>query len=274
MHVHSFLRSAARAICGASLASALLTQVALSPTTARAQSCEFSLGFAALASAIGPGTVGACLEEIWYDEQGDARQRTTGGVFAWRAADNWTAFTDGFRTWINGPMGLTSRLNTERYSWEVDAGAPGTTLVGTDTTARALDAGAASPTPRPPVNIEFDWFSASVNGVSPHGHHATYVRPGDEVTVRLNATATRDAVFLIDVELYDHQYGRDAERVKLWQTFAPQFPFSANTPVTIEQRFVMPELPPGRYRVHLGIFTEDWQHMMAWNDYAGFIEVV
>ena len=33
----------------------------------------------------------------------------------WRKADNWTAFTDGYRTWINGPSGLQVRLNTEHF---------------------------------------------------------------------------------------------------------------------------------------------------------------
>ena len=37
---------------------------------------------------------------------------------AWRKADNWTAFTDGNRTWINGPYGLADRLNTECSTWE------------------------------------------------------------------------------------------------------------------------------------------------------------
>ena len=37
----------------------------------------------------------------------------------WRKADNWTAFTDGYRTWINGPHGLQARLNTEQFDWEV-----------------------------------------------------------------------------------------------------------------------------------------------------------
>lgn len=38
----------------------------------------------------------------------------------WRKADNWTAFTDGHRTWINGPNGLQQRLNIERFAWEPD----------------------------------------------------------------------------------------------------------------------------------------------------------
>ena len=39
---------------------------------------------------------------------------------AWRKADNWTAFTDGYRTWLNGPNGLVQRLNTMRFEWEAD----------------------------------------------------------------------------------------------------------------------------------------------------------
>ena len=36
----------------------------------------------------------------------------------WRKADNRTAFTDGYRTWINGPNGLVDRLNSARFPWE------------------------------------------------------------------------------------------------------------------------------------------------------------
>ncbi|HEU5317899.1 MAG TPA: hypothetical protein VFX49_17440 [Chloroflexota bacterium] len=128
--------------------------------------------------------------------------------------------------------------------------------------------------PRPDVKIEFDWYSASVNWVSPHGHGATVVRPGDPVTVRLNTAATADAVFLIDVELYDDRFGASTAQGKLWQMVDPQYPFPANTPFTLQQTFAMPNIGPGRYRVHLGVFTPDWQHLMAWDDYVGFIELV
>jgi hypothetical protein len=50
---------------------------------------------------------------------GDGLQHTSGGLLVWRKADNWTAFTDGFQTWINGPTGLQERLNTARLPWEV-----------------------------------------------------------------------------------------------------------------------------------------------------------
>lgn len=41
------------------------------------------------------------------------------GLMVWRKSDNWTAFTDGYRTWINGPFGLQTRLNDERFAWEL-----------------------------------------------------------------------------------------------------------------------------------------------------------
>jgi len=47
---------------------------------------------------------------------GDAVQHTTKGLMAWRKADNWTAFTNEYTTWIDGPDGLASRLNTERFA--------------------------------------------------------------------------------------------------------------------------------------------------------------
>jgi hypothetical protein len=76
------------------------------------------LGFAQLAVQL-PQQVGSCLEnEAHNPENGDAVQPTTGGLLVWRKADNWTAFTDGFQTWINGPTGLVRRLNTERCTWE------------------------------------------------------------------------------------------------------------------------------------------------------------
>ena len=65
-------------------------------------------------------------------------QQTTGGLLVWRKADNWTAFTDGYRTWINGPNGLVQRLNTERFEWEADY-APG--------------GGIATPTPTPTPEV-------------------------------------------------------------------------------------------------------------------------
>ncbi len=92
----------------------------LTATPIAAADCEFRLGFKALRDLIGHDIVGECLENERYNAIGDSNQQTTGGLMAWRKADNWTAFTDGYRTWINGPHGLVRRLNTERYFWEAD----------------------------------------------------------------------------------------------------------------------------------------------------------
>ena len=49
---------------------------------------------------------------------GLTQQSTTNGQLTWRKADNWTGFSDGQRTWINGPEGLQQRLNSEQFPWE------------------------------------------------------------------------------------------------------------------------------------------------------------
>ncbi len=81
--------------------------------------CHFQLGFAALHDAL-PATVGDCLDDEAYTASGDSRQHTSGGLLAWRKADNLTAFTDGSHTWVNGPNGIQERLNSERFPFEHD----------------------------------------------------------------------------------------------------------------------------------------------------------
>ncbi len=85
---------------------------------------QFRLGFAALAAQLGPDIVGSPVENEHYAANGDSQQLTTKGLMVWRKADNWTAFTDGFRTWVNGPYGVQERLNSERFPWEKPTGAP------------------------------------------------------------------------------------------------------------------------------------------------------
>ena len=106
----------------------------LLPSSVAAAECQFILGFKTLRGLIGHDVVGECLENEHHGESGDSLQQTTGGLLVWRKADNWTAFTDGYRSWINGPNGLVQRLNTERFEWEADY-APG--------------GGIATPTPTP-----------------------------------------------------------------------------------------------------------------------------
>src|SRR5687767_2388762 len=104
--------------------------VALLPASATAQAgCEFKLGFKALRDQI-PGMVGACVDDERFNAaNGNAEQRTTahhgsGGLLVWRKADNWTAFTDGHWTWVNGPFGVMRRLNAgPLFDWEAPAAA-------------------------------------------------------------------------------------------------------------------------------------------------------
>lgn len=102
------------------LVGALLIVVGLVGTAAAQPGPEFRLGFKALADQI-PGIVGEPLEPEHYGPNGDSLQLTTRGLMAWRKADNWTAFTDGATTWINGPVGLQSRHNLARFPWESGA---------------------------------------------------------------------------------------------------------------------------------------------------------
>ena len=114
-------------LCGVALA--IATAAWLPPPAGAQAACRFVQGFAALREQVGVATAGACTEDERHAPNGNAEQRTTTGLFVWRKADNWTAFTDGFRTWIAGPTGLVQRLNTQRFAWEADSGAPGTTPV-------------------------------------------------------------------------------------------------------------------------------------------------
>lgn len=112
-----------RAVCAAVVvAGGFLYDSSGGQRAAEAQSgCQFVLGFATLRTLIGPQIVGDCLEDQQFAANGNAEQRTTGGLMVWRKADNWTAFTNGHETWLNGPVGLQRRLNTERFAWEGDA---------------------------------------------------------------------------------------------------------------------------------------------------------
>jgi peptidoglycan/xylan/chitin deacetylase (PgdA/CDA1 family) len=107
---------------------AMLVALALA-RPAPAQACAFSLGFKALHD-LAPDVVGSCLDDESHDSAtGDALQHTSaqhgrGGLLVWRRSDNWTAFTDGARTWINGPDGLVARPNDECFWWEACPGRP------------------------------------------------------------------------------------------------------------------------------------------------------
>ncbi len=97
-------------------------QTDAAPSTPTSTNCSYVLGFATLRSLVegsqGAGKVGACLEGEYHALNGDGLQWTTGGLLIWRKATNWTGFTDGQSTWVNGPHGLEKRSNGELLSWE------------------------------------------------------------------------------------------------------------------------------------------------------------
>lgn len=99
------------------------TSLAIAATALAQPKPEFTLGFRALADLI-PNVVAEPVENEHHGANGDSLQATSRGLMAWRKADNWTAFTDGATTWINGPNGLESRPNGERFSWEKEPETP------------------------------------------------------------------------------------------------------------------------------------------------------
>jgi hypothetical protein len=97
----------------------LLAMASLVPCqAANAQTCTFALGFATLHNQI-PAIVGDCTDNVRYDGvTGDGLQGTTNGLLVWRKSDNLTAFTNGNQTWLDGPFGLETRLDAQRFFWE------------------------------------------------------------------------------------------------------------------------------------------------------------
>ena len=134
---------ARRALASASLLVGLFTgggvvhaesQAPATAASVPSQACRFVLGFDLLRLQLSDFLVGTCQEDQHDAGTGTEEQRTSRGLFAWRKSDNWTAFTDGYRTWINGPFGVQERLNSERFLWERDgetetASSADTTLV-------------------------------------------------------------------------------------------------------------------------------------------------
>jgi len=132
------MRRLALCILAVAAATVMLSGVALAQTTP-----QFKLGFKTLADMI-PNVVGTPLEDEHYGPNGDSLQRTTTGLMVWRKADNWTAFTNGYITWVNGPFGLQQRLNSERFPWESTDLPP-----VPDLTSAPIAAPTAAPTPSP-----------------------------------------------------------------------------------------------------------------------------
>ena len=100
-----------------SITAALVIALAFGGVALAQAKPEFKLGFKALADQV-PDVVGEPLENEHWGANGDSLQQTTTGLMVWRKHDNWTAFTNGARTWINGPAGVQDRGNDDRFDWE------------------------------------------------------------------------------------------------------------------------------------------------------------
>jgi hypothetical protein len=153
-------RPARRLAALLALLATLIAPAAASAAPAEQARCQFVMGFATLRELIGVEGVGDCLENEHHNpENGDALQRTSGGLLVWRKADNFTAFTDGFRTWVNGPRGLQRRLNTERFPWEGGAPAAAAAPRGA-----APAAGGVSACARSSIQVVVERQTAGPNG--------------------------------------------------------------------------------------------------------------
>lgn len=167
---------------------ALVLVLASSPV--RAADCQFVLGFKTLRDLIGHNIVGECLENEHLTPNGDAVQRTTGGLLVWRKADNWTAFTDGARTWINGPYGLQQRLNWQRFPWEPDYAPGGVAVASTPTPAPISLQPTATPLPLPtpaPAQPTIDPLLAHVYHIMRTTEEGNRIA---DIFARLQASAT------------------------------------------------------------------------------------
>jgi hypothetical protein len=144
------------------LASAALLFSAAAPALAQSapaapasSSCQFVLGFKTLHD-MDADDVGDCVDNQSFVANGDAQQHTTKGLMTWRKADNWTAFTNGYMTWIDGPDGLVSRLNSDRFPWEAggssDTSASPAPSSSPDSSASASPSPSALPAPAPSSN--------------------------------------------------------------------------------------------------------------------------
>jgi hypothetical protein len=163
-------------IVGASAASVSQLRVA----EAQPAACQFELGFQTLHDMI-PTIVGDCIENEWHNaSNGDGLQRTTNGLLVWRKADNWTAFTNGYMTWINGPFGLQSRLNTEHFAWEApDDG----NVVVPDSGSSAPPAAAPAPTATPVTQTIVVQTSSSDDNDNDDNDNRDHDRPAVSLSV-------------------------------------------------------------------------------------------
>jgi hypothetical protein len=172
--------------------------------------CELTGGFKTLGDMV--PEIGECVEDAHAEAStGNVLQKTTGGLLVWRRAGNWTAFTDGAHTWVNGPFGLQQRLATERFDWE-EALAP------EPATPPSPPAPSAAPAPCVPTNNDDPSRALplvdAVNGTIPPAvwsrsadapdriAYRYYTFPGDGASATVAAEVADDGGYRIRVNVY------------------------------------------------------------------------
>jgi hypothetical protein len=164
----------------------LILSVLLSPVVVLAQETpSFRLGFADLARQI-PQVVGQPTEAEHYGPNGDSLQATTTGLMAWRRADNWTAFTNGSRTWINGPDGVENRANDEKLWFENCVG----------------------------FRMPSEWMAMTLNAVSRTDTIGTFKAPEGQVFFVVDVTVENlgvNMIYSVSFELLDRENYRYSE---------------------------------------------------------------
>jgi hypothetical protein len=134
-----------RRIVAALIFAAVLIQPLWTPSVQGDTACSFVGDFASLRDLVGALKVGDCAEDEHISAgTGDTEQRTSGGLLVRRASDGVSAFTDGGTTWLNGPNGLQSRANSDRFSWEGDPGSSTSTQTSAITIPPASSASAST----------------------------------------------------------------------------------------------------------------------------------
>ena len=103
-----------------------------------ASRCEIGGRFLVLSEPL-PDLIGSCVgPEVLNAETGDIQQPVDGGVLVLRSADNTPMFTDGWQTWLAGPNGIETRLNSERLTWEPSLASAASTTSATPINADLL----------------------------------------------------------------------------------------------------------------------------------------
>ena len=250
-----FLR---RTLSAAVIAGALLGP-SLPATPAMADGCQFVLGFKAMHDSIAD-QVGDCQDNQFFAANGDAQQHTAKGLLAWRKADNWTAFTNGYQTWVNGPNGIQVRLNPERFSFEGDGS--GGAAAGAAPASAAPPAGA---TGCGGIHTGFDnacgLGPVDATGTTVKSRLATNAPPTDREAWEFTVSGGDQAVHLnvqdlwydTGVQLWEKPTQR---KIGEWLFKAKAEDFSARVLQFVKPQIIVKDLPASTYDVFVYVAPE------------------